>query len=174
MLFLRASGHFLCLHDCGHRDSGAEEEAQALRAMDAPAAPADAPGAGAGGGVPNTLIGSTISLISKSDIRYEGVLYDVNLPESTMSLRSGACGPARAHGSPWSTAAARALLVLGLKCSVGRVTEVVVLAHAPCTAGGGPASGKSARGRSPGCGRRGGCNHAEQAATRAQQSRRTF
>lgn len=38
------------------------------------------------GSNPNQYIGSTISLISKSDIRYEGTLYALNLREATISL----------------------------------------------------------------------------------------
>mmetsp|Transcript_904 Transcript_904/g.2758 ORF Transcript_904/g.2758 Transcript_904/m.2758 type:complete len:115 (+) Transcript_904:133-477(+) len=39
---------------------------------------------GGGGGVP--YIGSTISLISKSEIRYQGVLYTINMSDSTIAL----------------------------------------------------------------------------------------
>lgn len=35
---------------------------------------------------PNQFIGSKISLISKSEIRYEGILYALNLIEATISL----------------------------------------------------------------------------------------
>lgn len=34
------------------------------------------------------FIGKTISLISKADIRYVGVLHDINSQESTVSLRN--------------------------------------------------------------------------------------
>ena len=38
-----------------------------------------------GGGVP--YIGSRISLISKSEIRYEGTMYSINTQESTVALQ---------------------------------------------------------------------------------------
>ncbi len=34
-------------------------------------------------------VGSKISLISKSDIRYEGILYNVDTVSSTVALRDG-------------------------------------------------------------------------------------
>jgi len=34
-------------------------------------------------------IGSRISLISKSEIRYEGTLYTINTQESTVALQNG-------------------------------------------------------------------------------------
>lgn len=36
------------------------------------------------------FIGSQISLISKSGIRYEGILHTINMEESSIALQSGA------------------------------------------------------------------------------------
>jgi hypothetical protein len=46
------------------------------------------------------FIGSQISLISKSGIRYEGVLHTIDMQESSIALQSGACGAGRAPGWP--------------------------------------------------------------------------
>lgn len=35
------------------------------------------------------LIGSKISLISKNEIRYEGVLFDINKVDTTIALKNG-------------------------------------------------------------------------------------
>lgn len=41
------------------------------------------------GGGPIPYVGSKISLISKSDIRYEGTLFGIDTRNSTVSLRDG-------------------------------------------------------------------------------------
>lgn len=46
-------------------------------------------GGDGGGGNTNQFIGSKISLISKSEIRYEGILYSLDLEEATISLQKG-------------------------------------------------------------------------------------
>jgi protein LSM14 len=40
-------------------------------------------------GPTNQFIGSKISLVSKSEIRYEGILYALDLQEATISLAKG-------------------------------------------------------------------------------------
>lgn len=37
----------------------------------------------------NQFIGSRISLVSKAEIRYEGILYSLDLNEATISLAKG-------------------------------------------------------------------------------------
>lgn len=40
-------------------------------------------------GIP--MLGSQISLVSKSDVRYTGRLFNIDMQESTIALQSGEC-----------------------------------------------------------------------------------
>lgn len=44
---------------------------------------------------PSDLIGSRISLISNKDLRYEGVLFNINAEESSVTLQNGEYHTAR-------------------------------------------------------------------------------
>lgn len=55
----------------------------ALRDQTASMAGESAAGAG------DSFIGSFISLISKYEIRYEGILYHINVEDSTIGLKNG-------------------------------------------------------------------------------------
>lgn len=51
--------------------------------------PSSVPSPSPGNSVGDTFIGSFISLISKYEIRYEGILYHLNVQDSTLGLKNG-------------------------------------------------------------------------------------
>ncbi|KAL9282421.1 Decapping 5-like protein [Arabidopsis thaliana] len=50
--------------------------------------PSSVPSPSPGNNVGDTFIGSFISLISKYEIRYEGILYHLNVQDSTLGLKN--------------------------------------------------------------------------------------
>lgn len=52
---------------------------------------------------PIPFLGSKISLISKSEIRYEGILYTIDAQESIIALAKGEFVCLHPQGRPWVT-----------------------------------------------------------------------
>lgn len=57
------------------------------------ASPGPAPGGTPQAVGPAQFVGALISLISKSDIRYQGILSSIDPDKATISLEQGQCAP---------------------------------------------------------------------------------